>query len=263
MNKKYFILLLIFGLIFFISCKDNVENKDNVDNKDNINNQENIDDKENIDNNQNSDNKEEIELNYTKSDLENILLTINDIDITLDLSHNSFLKTMLLSLKLYKSNITEDRTSKYVLSFSDYEITIYDNDTICYIDNDNELDYLFTLNDEFDYLDTILEGDILDFNKYTENQDIKVSNSNDDSIQIENKLEFLNALKKVKYIKLSEMDNYNLGDLKYKIQIDEQILYIYNKYIVIGDNLYIIIQGSFTFLNNLKFSSSSGWLPWL
>ena len=59
------------------------------------------------------------------------------------------------------------------------------------------------------------------------------------------------------------MDNYNLGDLKYKIQIDEEILYIYNKYIVIEDNLYIIIQGSFTFLNNLKFSSSSGWLPWL
>ena len=38
---------------------------------------------------------------------------------------------------------------------------------------------------------------------------------------------------------------------------------IYKEYLIINDNLYIIIEGSFNFLNSIKFSSSSGWLPWL
>ena len=209
--------------------------------------------------------KQEI-LPYAESDLEEILLTIISKERVLDLSNNNQLRELLLTTKFYR--FTEKiepgpREAKYVLMFGNHELTIYDNGYICYAGPDTEIDYLFTLNNEFDYLDTLYESDTLDFNKYTDTQTIKVYNSKNDSVEITEKTDFLNKLKQVKYFKLNNKENFELGDLKYKIQIDEEIINVYSIYMVINDNLYIISEGNFSFLNDIKFSSSSGWLPWL
>lgn len=240
MKNNFLILLLIFGLFIISGCRV-------------------VDDEPNV-------KPQEISINYSENDLKNVSLSINDLDITLDLSGNSYLKTLLLSIKLYKDNEYDssvERTSKYVLSFNNYEFTIYDDETICYIDGEGEYDFLYTLNNEFKYLDTLYEKEILDFNKYTDSVSIKVFNSSNDSVEITEKNDFLSNLRQVKYFKLLNKEYYDLGNLKYKIQIDEEVINIYNKYIIINDNLYIVLDGDFTFLNNLKFSSSSGWLPWL
>lgn len=209
---------------------------------------------------------EEIELKYTEVDLANIFITINDKDVTVDLSNNSYLKTLLLSINLYKNNEYIDngeRTSKYVLIFTGYEFTIYDNNSICYIDSENEIDYVFCTDNKLDYLDTLFGSVVLDFNNYTEEQIIRVFNSECDLVEIEEKDQFLNELKKIKYFKLMYPDHYELGDLIYQIQIDEELINIYSDYIMIDENLYKCIDGDFYFLNDLKFSFSSGWLPWV
>ena len=207
-----------------------------------------------------------VKLIYTELDLETITLTINDIDISLNISNNTYLKTLLLELKLHKNLENQEigsRNSKYILSFSDYEMTIYDDGTICYIDPEAELDYLFVLNDEFSYFDTLFDSNLLCFDYYNESQVIKVINSMNDTVEINDKNDFLNKLKQIKYIKLSNKEHYELGELKYQIVIDDEIISIYNEFIIVNENLYIIAEGAFSFLNNLKFSSSSGWLPWI
>lgn len=209
---------------------------------------------------------EEILLNYSLIDLSEMSLSIVDNDISLDLSNNDYLKNILLNLKLYRNYVNDDiesRNSKYVLSFSSYEITIYDDGTICYIDEENELDYLYTMNNEFSYLDSLVDGDFLDFSKYNEEIIIRVSNSLKDTVEVENKESFLNSLKQIKYLKLNYKEHYQLGDLKYQISLGDDVIDIYNECMVINDDLYIIVEGGFSFLNNIKFSSSSGWLPWI
>lgn len=218
------------------------------------------------DNQQTNNKKEEVAITYTESALDNVSLTINDLDITLDLSNNSYLKSLLLSIKLYKNTDNSNlgnRISKYVLSFGNYEFTIYDNKTICYIDNDNEYDYLTAENNEFDYLDNLFDGSSLDFNNYTEEETISVVNSKNDSKEISEKNEFLNNLKQVKCLKLSNIEHYQLGDLKYQISISNDIIKIYGEFVTINENLYVVTEGNFEFLNNIKFSSSSDWLPWI
>ena len=240
MKNKILITLILIASLFICGCDDNQQ----------------------VNNNQ----KEEVVITYTESALNNVSLTINDLDITLDFSNNSYLKSLLLSVKLYKnadnSNLV-NRTSKYVLSFDNYEFTIYDNKTICYIDNDKEYDYLTFENNEFDYLDNLFDGSSLDFNNYTEEETIKVVNSKNDSKEISEKTEFLNNLKQVKCLKLSNIEHYQLGDLKYQILVSNDVIKVYGKFVTINENLYIVTEGNFEFLNNIKFSSSSDWLPWI
>lgn len=216
---------------------------------------------------QNDESNNAININYKETDLQQISLTLNNYDITLDVSNNTDLKNLLLSIKLFKNKNSQtsenERTSKYVLTFNEYEITIYDDNTICYIDNQTEYDYLYTLNNEFNYLDTLYENQLTSINNYLSSQIIKVFNSLNEFVEIEEKNVFLSNLQEVKCLKLYNADDYQLGDLKYQILIDEELINIYDDYIMINDSLYIIVSGSFNFLNNIDFNSSSGWLPWL
>lgn len=240
MKNKILIILILIGSLFICGCDDNQQNNNNQ--------------------------KEEVTITYTESNLNNVSLTINELDITLDLSNNSYLKTLLLSIKLYKNNDNAnlgDRTSKYGLSFSNYEFTIYDDKTICYIDNKNEYDNLVVENDAFDYLDSLFDGSVFNFNNYTLDNTIKVINSKSDSADITEKTEFLSNLKQVKCLKLENKDHYQLGDLKYQIFISEDVIKVYGNLVTINEELYIVTEGNFDFLNNIKFSSSSGWLPWI
>ena len=232
MKKKTIILFVLVGLLLICSCGPQ--------------------------------NPKEINLTYTENDFENISLYINDLDLTLDLSNDQELKDLLLSLKLYKNNstVTVDQTSEYVLSFGNYEFTIYSYKGVNYIDNDNEFDAM-VLNDEFNYLDELFEYENLNFNNYLQAEKIKVFNSKNDSAEITDKVDFLEKLTAISYIKLNKKEIFNLGDLTYKIEIDNETINIYDKYLVIGENLYILVEGNFSFLSSLKFSSSSGWLPWI
>lgn len=299
MKNKFIYLLFAIVLIFSLGCNKNTEDdgyndedsKENIENDNNENNNNPQDDLEkdsngdeennNIqdiieddsnDNEENNNNDklenivEEVLIKYSEEDLQEIALSINDKDVTLDISDDDYLKTLLLSLELKKNSQYDEsvnRTSKYVLTFSDYEFTIYDDKTICYIDAEGEYDYLLASNNAFDYLDTLYDSVILDFNKYSEDQIIRVFNSLGDLKSIENKTDFLKNLKKVKYFKLNNQDDYQLGDLIYQIQIDEELIDVYSNYIVIDDKLYIFVEGDFSFLNAIKFDSSSGWLPWV
>lgn len=231
MKNRFIFLILVIGLLFLSSCDAN--------------------------------RYKEIKTTYKEADLENISLYVTRLDVTLDLSKDTDLKELLLSLKIYEdnSNVTYEETAEYILYFGNYEFTIYGYKSIAYIDNDIEYDAL-TLGNEFDYLNTLFDFNELNFDSYTAEQSIKVYNAKDATSDITDKEEFLNNLKQVKYIKLKK-DAFNAGELKYKIKIDNETIEVYEKFLVINNNLYLVTSGSLSFLDNLKFNTSSGWLPWI
>ena len=232
MKNKFIFLILVIGLLFLSSCDANIS--------------------------------KEIKTTYKEADLETISLYVTRFDVTLDLSKDTDLKELLLSLKIYEdnSNVTYEEFAEYILYFGNYEFTIYGYKSITYIDNDIEYD-AFTSDNEFDYLNTLFDFNELNFDSYTAEQSIKVYNAKDATSDITDKEEFLNNLKQVKYIKLNNKDSFSLGDLKYKIQIDDETIEVYEKFLVINNNLYLVTSGSVSFLDNLKFNTSSGWLPWI
>lgn len=232
MKNKFIVLMLVIGLLFLGSCDTNKYEKINT--------------------------------TYKEADLENISLYVTSLDLTLDLSNDTNLKELLLSLEVYKdkSNIVYEEVAEYILNFGNYEFIIYGFNSIKFIDNDVTYDAC-TLNNEFDYLNTLFDFNELNFDSYTTDQKIKVYNSKNDSAEITNKADFLNKLSLIKYIKLKNKEIFTLGDLKYKIEIAEDVISVYEKYITINNELYILTDGDFAFLSSLKYSSSSGWLPWI
>ena len=60
------------------------------------------------------------------------------------------------------------------------------------------------------------------------------------------------------------MDKYDAKFSMKTINIDGTIIGIYNSnMIIINDDLYIVTEGNFDFLDEIKFNTSSGWLPWV
>lgn len=232
MKNRIIFLILILGLLFISGC---------------INSQ-----------------PKKIKKNYTENDLDNIYLYINNFELSLNLSNDTTLKNMLLSVELYesKSDVTYEVWPDLVLNFKENEFVINSDKSIIYISNDKEI-AVTASNNDFDYLYTLFNFTELDFSKYNNPESIKVFNSKNDSAEISENADFLANLNKIKYIQLNHKDNYDLGELKFKIVIDEDTINIYNDYMVINDNLYVLTEGSFVFLNNLKYGSSSGWLPWV
>ncbi len=203
----------------------------------------------------------EYTIGYTEDDLKDILFTIIDTEVTYDLSKNTYLKQLLLTTKYYSwedNNQNSNYTSKYELQCGEYTLTINTDKTITYNDNN-----LFVLNNELDYLDNLFVGEVLDFNKYTENQTIEVKNSKNETGEITDKKVFLEQLQNVKYIKVSNKDHYEELTINFTIKIDEEIISVGNQYISINEELYIVLENDFDFLQNIKYTSSSGWLPWI
>jgi len=219
-------------------------------------------------NNINFGNKlQEIVINITKEDLELVSLKYNELNI--NLSSNHYIKELILNTKYYENtNNNENINLLYEFNFSnDKALYIFDNGTVSFTEGDKVYSNAYMIvNKEFDVLKNITEGDVLEFNMDETVDKVVVKNFEDLSANVkeEDIALFVENLNKVKYIKVKEFTQYTIGDFNYKIEIDGQVIGVYNNgLVIVGDTLYNVVEGNFDFLKDIKFNTSSGWLPWI
>ena len=114
---------------------------------------------------------------------------------------------------------------------------------------------------------------IVETNIYEEVNELFVNVTKDSNIVLYNaskktevveKEEFVKNLNKVNVIKLLNKENYTLSEFVYKIEAENTVVVIYEGgFVTINDDLYYIVDGNFDFLKDVKFYSSTGWLPWV
>lgn len=211
---------------------------------------------------------EEISREYSEKDLETIILEYNSL--TINLTSNHYVKNLLLSVKYYKDTRKEsgelDPTFVILLA-NNKKLSVYDDGSVLYEDKENEVSNICVLSsNDLAVLKNITEGDVIQFNEKEDTNKIVVKNYEDLSANVkqEDIKTFIENLNKVKYIKVKDFTQYTIGDFKYKIEINGQTIGVYNNdLIIIGDTLYNVVEGNFDFLKDIKFNTSSGWLPWI
>lgn len=204
---------------------------------------------------------------YAAEDMETVLFTDAEKALTLDVSDNQHLKSLLLATEYYEYEPSQNdsKDAKYILSLHDREIRIYVGGVVRFIFTDAERQEktAVVLNNEFAYLDTIAEGGAVAFNGYTATQNIKVYDAENVGGEITEKDVFLESLQGLRFVRLNNKAHYQTGAATYTLQIGNDEIAVYHKFVTLNGDLYIIHQGNFEFLKDLKFSSSSDWLPWL
>ncbi|MBQ8294822.1 MAG: hypothetical protein IJX87_00150 [Clostridia bacterium] len=215
----------------------------------------------------------EISAPYAEADLQSVVFTDTAKALTLDVSENQHLRSLLLSAKYYQeetlslssSSSTENENSaesaKYVLSLQSCDIQIFSANEVCFITADGEgqnKQNAVAADEKFAYLETLLDGDEQAIGDYTAEQTLEVKNAENASGEITDKAAFLGDLNKVRVVKLQNKAHYQIGEKTYVLKIGNDQIEVYQKYITVNGDLYAIYQGNFNFLKNLDF-----WLPWL
>ena len=206
---------------------------------------------------------------YSAEDLS--ALTFTDIanSLTVDISGNSHLKGLLTEMKYYLPGdgaITDVTDARYTLSLSGMELKIGfggDNSNVCFVFADGSTQMSVVAQDEFSYLDTLLSSGVVTIDGYTPAYNIRVYDAEDVGGAVKDKAAFLDSLQGLRFVGLSSVEHYSLGQKTHTVKLGKDEMSVYSKYVVYKGELYAIYQGDFGFLKNVELESSSGWLPWL
>ena len=207
---------------------------------------------------------------YGAEDLQTVLFTDENKDLTVNVSDNQHLKSLLLSVEYYEvpEHSQENALAdvQYTLTLANMELQIAQEGVVGFV-TDSETTTALVVRDEFAYLATILGGDVISMDGYTATQTVEVTNAENKQGEITDKTAFLQSLSALRFVKLNNKAHYAIGDKGYTIKIDNDEIFVYQKYVVIGEELYLLCQGNFEFLGGITFGSSStssgGWLPWI
>lgn len=205
---------------------------------------------------------------YSAENLKTVFFTDTEKALTVDVSKNTHLQTLLLGVKYYKPEAIEAPQPaqievKYTLSLQGMDLQIGADGVVCFLFEDGTKQNAVVLQNEFAYLETLIEGNVFSFNGYTTGQTVQVFNSGNAEGTIADKQAFLDALKGMRFVKLNNKEHYQIGSKGYTIRIDEEEIAVYKKHVVFNGDLYVVYEGDFDFLKDIKFDASSGWLPWL
>lgn len=207
---------------------------------------------------------------YTAENLQTILFTDKAKDLTVNVSDNQHLKDLLLSVEYYQVPQYSQESGldnvEYTLTFVNGGIKIGENGYVGFVAGDATSEAL-VVRDEFAYLANIIGGEVTSIEGYTATQNIEVLNANNAEGELSDKAAFLQSLSALRFVKLNNKDHYAIGNKGYVIKIDNDEISVYEKYVVVGEDLYLLYQGDFEFLKGITFDSSTnssgGWLPWI
>lgn len=202
--------------------------------------------------------KEEVTISFTNEQLQSIIF--NDNIYSLDLSNNIYIKEELQSFKALKeTDYSTNEKEIYTISLGNINIYFYNNNIIKY----NNVYY--SLLKPFNFIvNRIYSNSVITFSNINVDNKIVVINKENKSVELEEKEDFINCINKVKCIQLYNNEHYLLSDYQYKLEINNDKYIIYNeKFMKINDSLYYIIEGDFEYLDEIKFDSNTGWLPWV
>lgn len=203
---------------------------------------------------------------YTKSDLNKIIMCDVVSGVSVDVTRNTKLITLLstVTYNAAKEARDESATAKYTLAFGEIVLTVYSDSSIGFegtiIDADTKI---LASEDALDYLDGVLTGESLGFERYNAEQSIEVYKSTGAKAKDLDKADFIAKLNQIQYYQSTNKSDYDTSKYLYKIIIGGDDIRLYENMFTLGDNVYLITAGNFDFLKSLSFETSSGELPWL
>lgn len=201
-------------------------------------------------------------LGYTEDELASVIFSDLSKGISVDVSANKVLKAGLMSAKYdpdqKKADVGE---AVYELKIGEKSLYVYPENVVAY---DGSEPYPCLEFGILAYLDGLFDGEVTQLGGYAESASIKVKNSQGLIAQVSDSAEFFAELGRVKIIKLARVSDYTVPDTEYTVLIGEERVVICGDYLAVGEHLYAVAEGDFSFLSEYKFSSSSdGFLPWI
>ena len=199
---------------------------------------------------------------YTEMDIESVIFTDVEKGITADLSANNALRDGLANLKYDPDQIKTDAgDAVYELKINGKSLYIYSENVAAY---DGSALYTCQGFDALAYLGGIFAGEQTQLGGFSADATVTIKNAKGLVAKVEDNEEFFAALGKATVIKLSNSADYSAPSAEYTVLIGLDYVEISNGYIAVGDDIYAIISGSFEFLSEYTYlSSSDGFLPWV
>ena len=199
---------------------------------------------------------------YTETDIESVIFTDIQNEITLDLSANNALKTGLMRITYDPDQKKTDAGEAiYELKIDGKSLYVYSENVAAY---DGSEPYPCQEFDVLGYLDGMLVGEVTQLGGYAADASVEVKNKQGLVAQIKENGEFFTELGKAKIIKLASAADYTVPSAEYTVEIDEESIAICGDYLKVGEDLYAVIEGNFSFLAEYSFShSSNGFMPWI
>lgn len=208
----------------------------------------------------------EVTLGYTINDFDMIKAFVFSTGMGYNLSSNHYIKNLLLETKYYVSDAENIKGEyAYILNISErFLMILYTDGSVEVCLDDNTIEYYKILNfNDFNFIKDISGKNDNSFSIKSINS-VKVYNNEEILGEIKESEEFLNKLREIKYVKINNYNQFTLSEKRFKLVIEDKVIGIYdNGLIIINDDLYMITYGDFSFLKDVQFTSSSGWLPWV
>ncbi len=273
--KKFFIMMLLSALCCFAGCEAKQPSDDGQDSysSQESQNSQGGQDSQGSQEGQGSQDSTIITTPYTAETLGSVFFTDTEKGLTVDVSENTYLQTLLLGVEYHtpQGDATPDiEEVKHMLSLqgAEEEVTLQIGveGAVCFVFEDGSKQRATVLNNEFSYLDTLIDGGITAFEGYTTSHNLQVHDAVNEGGTVKDKAAFLQHLQGVRIIKLTNQAHYRLGEKTYTVHLGRDELLVYQKHVIYKEELYVIHQGDFDFLKDLEFTSStdsSGWLPWV
>ena len=200
---------------------------------------------------------------YTQKDLASVIFVNVSKGISVDVSANSALKAGLMSVKYHPDQKKSDAgNAVYELKLNGKSLYVYPENVVAYDGSDPYPCLEFGV---LAYLDGLFNGEVTQLGGYAESASIKIKNNQERIAQVSDQADFFAKLGKVKIIKLARASDYTvLPDADYTVTIGEERIVICGSYLTVGEDLYAVMEGDFSFFSEYTFASSSdGFLPWI
>ena len=199
---------------------------------------------------------------YTQEDLASVIFVNVSKGISVDVSANSALKAGLMSVKYHPDQKKSDAgKAVYELKLNGKSLYVYPENVVAYDGSDPYPCLEFGI---LEYLDGMLSGEVTQLGGFADSASIKIKNNQGQIAQVSDQTDFFAKLGKVNIIKLARASDYTLPNADYTVVIGEERIVICGSYLTVGEDLYAIMEGDFSFFSEYTFASSSdGFLPWI
>lgn len=199
---------------------------------------------------------------YTEEELASVILTDVNKGVSVDVSANGALKVALMNVKYDPDQKKSDVGGVvYELKLNGKRLYVYPENAVAYDGSDP---YPCLGLDLLAYLSGLLSGEVAQLGGYADSASIKIKNNQGQIAQVSDQTDFFSKLGKVKIIKLARASDYTLPVVDYTVTIGEESVVVCGNYLTVGEDLYGVIEGDFTFFDDYSFASSSdGFLPWI
>ena len=182
----------------------------------------------------------------------------------INVTDNVRLREILETVDYYEYDKTDLGEAQYTLRIQGLEMEVYSDSVLRFIYEDGIEQTATVLNREFAYLSAVITSGEVAFNGYTGEETVEVKNASNAKAESVDKISLLEDLGELSFVKLGNEDDYEVGDINYKLTVGADEIIVYGAYAKKNGELYYLYQGDFGFLSGLKFGSSSGgWLPYL